>query len=147
MITFHTSVRIARPIHEVFAFVADPLQLPRWNSAVQSVRSTSARTGKIGSTYAMERKLPSGRAANELEILELQPSTTFAIRTTSGPTPFLYRYRFTTDGPATVIDLDATVELAGPTALLAPLAARAIKRGVDTNLATLKHTHEQAHSR
>jgi uncharacterized protein YndB with AHSA1/START domain len=144
-IAFHTSVRIARPIGELFAYVTDPLQLPRWNSAVRSVRSTSARAGEVGSTYAMQRELPSGRAENELEILELEQPTAFAIRTTSGPTPFAYRYRFIADGPATVIELDATVDLAGPAALLAPLAARAIKRGVDANLATLKHTQEAGH--
>jgi uncharacterized protein YndB with AHSA1/START domain len=42
VITFETEVRIARPIKEVFAYVSDPLNLPRWNSAVQAVRRTSA---------------------------------------------------------------------------------------------------------
>ena len=61
MITFETATSIDRPIGEVFAYVADPLNLPRWNSAVQAVRRT-------GSTYAMDRQLPSGHAVNELEV-------------------------------------------------------------------------------
>jgi hypothetical protein len=36
MITFETTVRVKRPIEEVFAFVANPRMFPRWNSAVQT---------------------------------------------------------------------------------------------------------------
>jgi hypothetical protein len=69
MISFRTSIRIERPIGEVFAFVADPLLLSRWNSAV---------------------------------------------------------------------------ELSGIAAALGPLAAHGVRRGVDANLATLKHTLEMS---
>jgi PAS domain S-box-containing protein len=92
MIAFRTGVRIARPIEEVFAFVSDPLELPRWNSAVRSVRVTSARAGRMGSTYVMQRDLPTGRADNDLELIALERPTAFGIHTTSGPTPFVYRY-------------------------------------------------------
>ena len=93
VISFETSVRIERPIEEVFAFVSDPIQFPRWNSAVQAVRRTSARgeTGEVGSTYSMERELPSGRVENGLEVFVREQPTEFGIRTTSGPTPFVYR--------------------------------------------------------
>lgn len=137
MIAFHSTVRVVRPIDEVFAFVTDPLQFPRWNSAVRSVRSTSTPPGRTGSTYAMERELPGGRAENDLEIIELTPPDAFTIRTTAGPTPFQYRYRFFPAGTATLIELDATVELARRTGPLQRIAASAIKRGVDANLATL----------
>ncbi|MDA0164388.1 SRPBCC family protein [Solirubrobacter ginsenosidimutans] len=142
MVAFQTSVRIMRPRHELFAYVADPTQFPHWNSAVESVRATSTRPGEAGSTFLMRRALPTGPAENTLEILELTPPTTFAIRTTSGPTPFVYRYRFMADGVATILELDATVELAGLATLAGPLAGRAVRRGVDANLATLKHLLE-----
>jgi hypothetical protein len=142
MAAFQTSVRILRPLHEVFAYVADPTRFHHWNSAVQSVRSTSAHPGEVGSTFLMRRELPTGPAENTLEVLERTPPTAFTIRTTSGPTPFVYRYRLVADGDATVLELDATVDLTGPAALAGPLAARAIKRGVDANLATLKHLQE-----
>jgi uncharacterized protein YndB with AHSA1/START domain len=142
MIAFQTSVRIARPRPELFAFVADPRQLPDWNSAVRSVCSTSVATDAIGSTYTMLRQLPTGIAENALEIVELDPPSLFTLRTTAGPTPFRYRYSFSDDGSATIIDLDATVELTGLTGRLGPLAAHAVKRGVDANLATLKRLQE-----
>jgi hypothetical protein len=69
--------------------------------------------GDPGSTYLMERKLPCGRAQNELEILDRDRPTEFAMRTTSGPTPFVYRYRFDSDGATTVAHLAAEVEPSG----------------------------------
>ena len=58
MITFESSVRIERPIEEVFAFVSDPLQFPLWNSAVKRVQRTAGEPDEPGSTYSMERELP-----------------------------------------------------------------------------------------
>jgi uncharacterized protein YndB with AHSA1/START domain len=143
MTEFQTSVRIARPIEAVFAYVSDPLRLPRWNSAVGSVTSASSPAGEVGSTYAMRRTLPNGEAHNEIEIVTLEPPTAFAIRTNSGPTPFVYRYRFIDPGAATVIEFSGEFELAGVAALAGPLAARVVKRGVDANLATLRQLLEQ----
>ena len=144
MIAFQTDVRIARPIDEVFAYVSDPRNFPRWNSAVQVVRETSAAGHGLASTYLMERKLPGGRAVNELKIVASESPREFGIRATAGPTPFLYRYRFTAENGETVMKLDAQVELPGAAALLPQLARRAVRKGVDDNLATLKHVLEAA---
>ena len=56
MISMEHAVVINRPVEDVFAFVADPLQFPRWNSAVQTVHGTSGEPGGLGSTYSMQRK-------------------------------------------------------------------------------------------
>jgi uncharacterized protein YndB with AHSA1/START domain len=145
VIDFETGVRIERPLEEVFAYVSEPANLSRWKSAVQAVRKTSAGddTG-VTSTYVMERTLPTGRAVNKLEIVAHEPPTAFAIRTTSGPTPFLYRFRFAPTDRATVVRLRGEAELGRVGDLLAPLARRALQRGVDDNLATLKAILEQA---
>jgi uncharacterized protein YndB with AHSA1/START domain len=144
MIAFETDVRIDRPIDNVFAYVSDPLNFPRWNSAVQTVRKTSVAENGVASTYLMERELPSGRAVNELEVVASESPREFAIRATAGPTPFLYRYRFAAENGVTIMKLDAQVELPGAAALLPQLARRAVKRGVDDNLATLKQILEAA---
>jgi len=139
---FETLVRIARQIEEVFAYVSDPGNFPAWNSAVETVRRTTGARA-VGSTYAMKRRLPSGSAANELEIVAFEQPREFAIRTTSGPTPFVYRYRFSPEDGETVVQLDAEVELGGTAALVGPLARRFVKRGVDENFATLKRILEE----
>lgn len=137
VIKFETSVRIERPVEEVFDYISDPLNFPDWNSAVQAVGRRSPREGEVGSTYTMERQLPGGRAENELEILARQRPTEFAIRTTSGPTPFVYRYRFSSENGETVVVLAAEVDLGRAAALVSPVARYAVKRGVDENFAVL----------
>lgn len=118
MIRFETSVRIERPVDEVFAYVSDPENFPRWNSAVQTVRKTSSGEDPVGSTYAMTRQLPSGQAENDLEITAYERPREFAIRTLSGPTPFAYQYAFSPSEEGTLLELDAEVELPAPAALV-----------------------------
>jgi uncharacterized protein YndB with AHSA1/START domain len=147
VIAFETSIAVERPLEEVFAYVSDPGNFPSWNSAVRDVRPTSAGSNGPGSTYTMKRQLPSGAAINQLEIVASEEPHEFAIRTTSGPTPFLYRYRFALDKGKTTVQLDAQVELDGVAAYMPQLARLAVKRGVDDNLATLKLILEQRHPR
>jgi ligand-binding SRPBCC domain-containing protein len=142
VIAFETQLRIDRPTEEVFAYVSDPPNYPRWNSAVQAVRETSASEHGVASTYSMERELPTGRVVNELETVASERPSEFAIRATTGPTPFLYRYRFDVENDQTVITLEAEVELSGATTFLPQLARRAVKKGVYANLAPLKQILE-----
>jgi len=138
MIAFQTSIDVKRPAEDVFAYVSDPRNLPAWNSAVQAVRLTSPATNGIGSTFSMKRELPTGLATNQLEVIASKPPREFTIRTTAGPTPFLYRYQFAAQNGETLVQLDAQVELDGVATHLPQLARRSVKKGVDDNLATLK---------
>ena len=138
MIGFQTSIRIKRPIEEVFAYVSVPGNFPSWNSAVQAVQPTSRVPGRVGSTYSMERQLPSGHTTNQLEMVLRESPREFAIRTTNGPTPFVYHYRFAAEGETTVLQLDGQVELPAVAVLIPQLARRAVTHGVEDNLSTLK---------
>jgi uncharacterized protein YndB with AHSA1/START domain len=138
MIAFQTSIGIERSIEDVFAYVSEPANLPAWNSAVRSVQPTSAASNATGSTYAMERLLPTGAAMNKLEIIMSEPPHRFAIRATDGPTPFAYRYDFIAEDSGTILQVDAQVDLPGLAAVFSQLTKLAVKSGVDDNLATLK---------
>jgi carbon monoxide dehydrogenase subunit G len=132
VIAFQTSIEIDRPPEDVYAVVGDPTTYSRWNSAVRSVEPIDA------DGYRMVRELPSGVAENHLELIAARSPDLVVIEATDGPTPFTYRYEIHEANGGTELDLDAEVELGGAAALLGPLAARAVKRGVDENLATLK---------
>jgi uncharacterized protein YndB with AHSA1/START domain len=144
MTRFATTVAIARPRDAVFAYVADPRHIPAWNSAVESIAPLNDATPAAGGRYVMQHELPTGAATNELEIVTLRPPEELAIRTTSGPTPFLYRYEFATTAAGTLVRLYADVRLGAAASLLGPVAAQAIKRGVNANLATLRDILEPA---
>ena len=90
----------------------------------------------------MRRRLPTGEAENGLEVIESKPPTAFAVRTTYGPTPFTYRYRFAEADGATSVTLASDLELGGVFSLV---PARALLHGIDANLATLRHLLERGH--
>jgi carbon monoxide dehydrogenase subunit G len=131
VITFETTIRVERPIEEVFAFVSDPTQ-SRYGIRRCKRCSVSLERRAPGSTYSMERELPTGQVENGLEVFAREHPTEFGIRTTSGPTPFSYRYRFASDDPDTVVRLDASVELSGVAGVLGPIAARAVRGEAST---------------
>ena len=127
-----TRTDIECPIDEVFDYVSDPRNFPAWNSAVHSVEPAGP------TTYLMQRNLPGGTATNELEIFARVRPRELGFQTTSGPTPFAYRIRFTSTGEATLMELDVSTSLGPAGVLLGPLTRGLVKRGVDDNLASLK---------
>jgi carbon monoxide dehydrogenase subunit G len=127
-ISFTTNITVARSIDDVFQRLADPTGFPAWNSAVERVEARG------DGRYVMHRRLPSGPAVNDLEVIERDPSTAFAVRTTNGPTPFVYRYALEPTDGGTRVTLQAEADVPGP----AVLVKHAVKRGVDANLAMLK---------
>src|SRR3954452_11915924 len=137
MISVQTQIEIARPIEEVFDYVSNPRNFPAWNSAVESVQPTGP------TTYLMQRNLPGARAANRLEVFAPARPRELVFHTTSGPTPFGYRIRFTPIGQATLMELDLSASLGPAGTLLGTLARRMVKRGVDENLASLGALLEQ----
>jgi len=139
MTGLETRIRINRAIEDVFDYVSDPSNFPSWNSAAQSVSLISkGGAGGVGATYSMVRELPTGRAENVLEVVAHERPHRFEIRASSGPTPFVYEFRFAGDGSGTVVDVELRVELGGIASRLGPIARVALQRGVDDNLAVLK---------
>src|SRR5258708_24642644 len=47
---------IERPVSEVFAFISDPENLPRWNYYVTGCIKLDASPARVGSTYRLGRK-------------------------------------------------------------------------------------------
>ena len=47
---------IERPVSEVFAFISDPENLPRWNYYVIGCMKLDAGSARVGSTYRLVRK-------------------------------------------------------------------------------------------
>jgi hypothetical protein len=97
---------------------------------------------KPGSTYSMERELPTGRVENRLEVFAREHPATFGIRTTSGPTPLLVSLPIHVRRLRHGRPPRRHRQAARLAATLGPLAARAVKRGVDANFATLTRTLE-----
>ena len=62
---FQLAIDIRRPPADVFAFIAQPQNMPLWYEAVQQVTKTTANPTGAGSRYDIVRSLPNGPAFND----------------------------------------------------------------------------------
>ena len=77
-------VTIRRPASEVFAFVADGLNGPKWRSGILDIAHVSGIG--VGATYKQGVKGPGGRRVDaDYQITAFEPNTRLAFKTVAGP--------------------------------------------------------------
>jgi uncharacterized protein YndB with AHSA1/START domain len=143
--SFQISLDIHRSPADVFAFVADFQNMPRWYDAVERVTATTSASTGTGARFRMVRSLPGGSAHNDVEVASYELDKEVAFTSTSGPTPFRYHYRVEpiTHGTRLTLDGDISGEgLPGPAGRLGGLAGQLFKQGMRRNLQVLKRILE-----
>jgi uncharacterized protein YndB with AHSA1/START domain len=134
MIRFENQVLVAEPVEQVFAFVSDFRNIPKWNYYVQSVDQTSAGEPGVGTTYHQVRKTDEQR----FRITDYRPPEAVTVKTEPGSRPaFEMRFTFESVDGGTLIT-DAWELETGRPGLLEKLAAGQIMRAVMGNLTKLK---------
>lgn len=144
---FTIEINIDRPPHVVFGYLAQVENAPKWYSAVEKADKLTSSPVSAGTRYRFLRRLPTGPAINDVEVIEFVPNSILTLASRSGPTPFTYRYRLSPLDKKTHLRLDGNISSEGlgrGFALLAPLAQRLFKRGMRANLTTLKRLLELA---
>lgn len=139
MIDFENTILVRCPVEEVFAFIADFENVPKWNYYVTSVRKRSEAPSGKGSVYHQIRK----EDQQDFQITEFRPNEAISIETTPGSQPqFERRFRFeSVDGGTKIVD-NWKLEL-GRNALIQRLGASRVKSAVAENLGKLKQLLEK----
>jgi uncharacterized protein YndB with AHSA1/START domain len=93
-----TTVEIARPPEEVFAFVTDPAKLSAWQDA-EEVQQLTDGPVRAGTRFREVHKMLGRRRVELTEVVECDPGRLFHIRVVEGP-PVDGRWEFapTPDG-------------------------------------------------
>lgn len=130
MITF--AVEVPRPPAEVFAFVADPRNLPAWDPQVVAVSVTPDGPVRAGSQVTERRRFLGRSLAFEAAVVECEPGRRFAVRG-AGAFPFLHRVLLEPSPTGTRLTVHAEATLRGPLRLIAPLMSRQGKRMFQTS--------------
>ena len=133
IITFKNSLLIERPCEEVFAFVSDFRNMPKWNPHVLSVTKLSGRVDKVGTIYRQVRKSD----LQEYEVIEHSPPRAVTIQTL--PPARLFKMRFTLQEVGRSTKLSDEWTLGGSSlSLFRGFAERKVKNAVAENLLKLK---------
>ena len=135
-------IRIERPRDEVFAFLADLENVPRWDPAIEGTMKTSPGAVGVGTTYRQIRSAPK-RREEVLEVTTFDPPRRLIIDGEIGP--FRARIGYILEAAAEGTRLTNWVELEPPSIIsrvVVPLAASQIKAAVASNLERLKRLLE-----
>jgi Polyketide cyclase / dehydrase and lipid transport len=122
--TRRVSVLISRPPDEVFAFVEDARNRPRWDDSVDSEELTSPAPIGIGTTVRT-RMRSMGReyeytwevVAHQREVVAHQPPNRMTIESTSG-LPYHLVYELSPQKGGTLVDFSVTGRPTGVLRLL-----------------------------
>ena len=87
MIDVQKSVVINRPVAEVFAYMTDPENTPKWQGGVEAV-ITHGPSDKVGSQYTEVRKFMGQEMKSPLEITAIEANAKWSARVLKGPVPY-----------------------------------------------------------
>jgi uncharacterized protein YndB with AHSA1/START domain len=142
MATLDFSIEINRPLEEVFAFVSNPENMPRWSSTGSEVKITSAGPIGVGTTYRSVVTILGRRLEAEVEFIEYEPNRSFAQKSKSRPFPVENRVTFERVDGGTQVNFTSVTEPGGFFKLAEPLLVRMVKRQFEADFANLKDLME-----
>lgn len=133
------SIEIDRAAGEVFAFVADFQNNPKWQSGQKSCTWTSEPPLRVGSTYVQRARFLGKEMRNSFEVIDVEPARRVKFTSTSGTFPLTItrtveplgtkRSRFTEE-----VEGDPT----GFFSIGEPLLRQMVKRSIKRDFSRLK---------
>lgn len=130
---------IRRPAEDVFAFVSDATNNPRWQRGMRSCRWTSPPPIGVGSTYRQEAAFLGRRIVTDFEVVAHEPGRSVTIRSTSGPFPITVRRSVTPiDASSSRVEAAITGEPGRFFRIAGPLLQRLAQRSVTADYRRLK---------
>lgn len=138
MINIDLSTLIDRPISEVFAFVSNPNNMSKWNSAVVSLEQITAGTVAVGTKFKSVGELMGRRIEGEMQIMTFEPDTKCGFQINAGPMQMNLNMAFKTLGTGTKVSLSAQGNPAGFFKLAEGVMAGRVKTLMEENISRLK---------
>ena len=137
MIKAERTVVIERPIQEVFAYVTDQTNTPKWQAGLVEVERMTPDPIGVGTKHRFVRNFMGRRMEAHNEYMAYEPNKLVTFRTTSGP-PLIASYLF--EALADGTRLISRVELRGPglLRLFEPVIGAGLRREMKAALPVLK---------
>jgi len=143
MINLDLGTLIDKPMKDVFAFVANPNNMSKWNSAVVSLEQITPGAVAVGTKFKSVGELMGRRVEGEMQVTAYEPDTKCGFQVNAGPMQVNLTLTFKTVGTGTKIGLNAQGNPAGFFKLAEGLMAGRVKSLMEENLARLKSVLER----
>lgn len=143
MISFTNSIAIDRPISEVYSYVSDLVNTPKWNWAITKTEKMTPGPVAVGTRYRQTRSVPHP-ASETLEITAADQDERIVVEGTLAGIAARLSYRLDPAGTGTSLTNQVTLEPSGPSRLIAPFVRARIEAAVAANLGALKELLEES---
>ena len=143
MINLDFGVLIDRPMKDVFAFVSNPNNMSKWNSAIVSLEQATPGKMDLGSKFKTVGEMMGRRIEGEMQITIYEPDTKCGFQLQAGPMLVNLTLSFKTVGTGTKINLNAQGNPGGIFKLAEGVMAGQVKSMMEGNLARLKTVLEK----
>jgi carbon monoxide dehydrogenase subunit G len=147
-ITAESSAIIGRSLEDVWAFVSDPRNEPRWHTDILEIKSASDPAGGPPTNWVHGATLLvtvqfMGRREYEVEITGLEASRRLQFTTRTGPVKPISTYLLESADGQTRFTRHVDLPLHGPMRILAPLMRRDVEKRNARFVENLKALLEQ----
>jgi hypothetical protein len=138
-----SQIEIARSVHEVATYAANPDNAPTWYVNIKSVEWKTPPPLAVGSQVAFVAQFLGRRLAYVYEFVEFVPDMRLVMRTAEGPFPMetTYTWNSTSDGKTRMVLRNHGFPT-GFSKLMAPFVSLAMRRANRKDLARLRELLE-----
>ncbi len=144
MIKETASIVIARPVDEVFNFVSDARNRPRYDPGLIAVRVTPDGPVRIGTKIIEVRPFMGKKREMVTEVSKLEPNHVIGYQTLQGdPVNASGSYQFAATPEGTRLTLNFTLDARGLMKLAAPFMAVGLRRDIQAGLSNIKAVLER----
>jgi len=138
MINVEDSIIINRPVEEVFAFVADQTNAPRWQQGLLEVQRITDGPLGVGTKHTAVRKFMGRRVEATNEYIGYVPNEEITFTGRSGPAHFEVSYLTEPAAGGTKLTCKMQMEQGGLFSLVDSLIAGSLKRDFKADFRDLK---------
>jgi carbon monoxide dehydrogenase subunit G len=137
MVRVEHSVEIACPPAEVFAFLTDPSNLPRWQESCLAAEAAD-RPVTSGTRISERRRFLGREARTHVEVVELEPDRLYELESVDGPFPFTVRHELEPCAVGTRLRVVAEADPGRFLRLASRIVDRVVRESTRADFARLK---------
>ena len=143
MINIDLGTLVDKPIGGVFAFVGNPNNMPKWNTAVVGLEQITPGDVSVGTKFKSTGEMMGRRIEGEMQVTAYEPDTKCGFQVNAGPMQVNITITLKTVGTGTKISLNAQGNPAGFFKLAEGVMQGRVKTMMEENLARLKSVLEK----
>ena len=143
MINLDLGVLIDKPVKDVFAFITNAANMPKWNAAVVSMEQITPGDVGVGTKFKNVGEMMGRRIEGEMEVIAFEPDTKYGFQMNAGPVQVSITLTFKTVGTGTKLSLNAQGNPGGFFKLAEGVMQGRVKSMMEENLARLKSVLEK----